>query len=39
MTFNQLIIDRLNEFMTSEPTADSNAVGSFNFPKILKITI
>lgn len=39
MAFNQLVIDRLNEFMSSEPTANSNAVGSFNLPKILKITI
>ena len=39
MAFNQLVIDRLNEFMSSEPTANSTAVGSFVLPKILKITV
>ena len=39
MTFDQLIIDRLNEFMSSEPTAETNAVGSFILSKTLKITI
>ena len=39
MTFDQLIIDRLNEFMSSEPTAETNAVGSFILPKILKLSV
>lgn len=39
MKFDQSVIDRLNEFMSKEPTADSHAVGSFNFPKILKIVV
>ena len=39
MTFDQLIIDRLNEFMSSEPTAETHAVGSFVLSKILKITV
>ena len=39
MTFDQVVIDRLNEFMSSEPTANSTAVGSFVLPKILKITV
>ena len=39
MTFDQLIIERLNEFMLSEPTAETNAVGSFVLHKILKITV
>ena len=39
MTFDQVVIDRLNEFMSSEPTAELNAVGSFVLSKILKITV
>lgn len=40
MTFDQVVIDRLNEFMSSsEPTAELNAVGSIILPKILKITV
>ena len=33
MTFDQVVIDRLNEFMSSEPTAELNAVGSFVLSK------
>ena len=39
MTFDQVVIDRLNEFMSSEPTANSTAVGSFILPKILTIIV
>ena len=40
MTFDQVVIDRQNEFMSSsEPTAELNAVGSIILPKILKITV
>ena len=39
MKFDQVVIDRLNEFMSSEPTAELNAVGSFVLSKILKITV
>ena len=39
MTFDQVVIDRLNEFMSSESTANSTAVGSFILPKILKLSV
>ena len=37
MKFNQAVIDRLNEFMTKESKAESNAVGSFVFDVVFKL--
>ena len=37
MTFDQVVIDRLNEFMSSEPTAELNAVGSFVFDVVFEL--
>jgi site-specific DNA recombinase len=39
MTFDQLVIDRLNEFMSSEPTAETNAVGSFHLHHPVSLVI
>ena len=39
MTFDQVVIDRLNEFMSSEPTAELNAVDSFTLSTMLKLHI
>jgi site-specific DNA recombinase len=39
MTFDQVIIDSLNEFMSSELTAELNAVGSFSLVDSFKIQI
>ena len=37
MTFDQVVIDRLNEFMSSEPTAELNAVDSFVFDVVFEL--
>ena len=37
MTFYQVVIDRLNEFMSSEPTAELNAVDSFVFDVVFEL--
>ena len=39
IAFNPLAIDKLNEFMSSELTANSNSVGSLILPKILKFIV